>query len=1535
MDETNSNVPPDGEQCEPMSECDDDIPICIICQKAVHESGPDAKGCRTLKTSAIEKLRSSSLQRRDGMHKRIPKDTDTIIVHDSCRSSYNRLPSTESKSLQTSKSSTRKTSIRAKPQQEYLFKEKCLFCDGDASDDYEKQQRKNGPERARKVARVQDDSTRISILKLCKERNDHEGALVYARIESVPDLIKVGARYHYDCYPKFAKYRLTDDDGNCIDSSLDKATQFIIQYILENDDDCQFSLQDLIEKSGEVLTDWRTIKDRLNAYFFGKIVFSTIRKDCIITFLGRSKDILADFWMQKRSKDENAERAKIVTTAAKIILNDIQSKVYDVEYYKAPSNFLVDIDSDVPQSLKSFLEIIMKGTKKDSQKWDAKVCAASHIIISAARPRTFISSLLLGLSSVIHKQHASRKLIDNLSFVGFCASYRETMLFEASLVKDPESFKIEDAFIQFAFDNADENTQTLDGYGTFHVMGGIKIVTPHSKVTSQNQIKRLKNLPKAIELGKEGTMELQKYNSPVDSGLNKVIMEIVGHGANKTPLNLFNSRDLTWLYGKSSRPEVTKGFNSYMQLVSELQDFQVSRVLSLPIVNNPPSELDTVYTVLLYADRQARIMNQKHVPVTLDHPLYMKSEIILENEARDTTKSEDEKLRCFSVIGLFHLLMSTSNSISSTMDGSGLRDVFGLIYAQNSLDAILSGKAHDRAMRGHKLVMISLATLILREVEWFPEEIATLNNFLDNLENPEFDIIEILESDVMQAITKKFLDTCEKLKQRSPTAGLWIQYFGYAILLCKIIDSLKRGDWNLLMDCLKHTLPLFHATAHLNYAKATHLFLQKMLSLETIMDPIEYDLYTRQQYFTIRRKNVFYSGNPQDLTIEQVFMRTMKVAGGLTHGRGRSSSVLARFIMSMIVLTDVTYAIEFFCSHGYANSEQFSDDRKSSIKRDAQDLEKIIDYLTGHNPFEVDETESVISISTGLRGDEKVNCHQVIEVGTKLLTGTFGKKFGDIKLQRKTRVISLASAQSSITVDNDSIRIDPTLLFQRLSLLVENRDDMKEYLKLELAPYPKSLFDQDGMVKTPKSKFMDHFTPLSGKPNIAGLKYVVDGGFLLHRVVWSCNELVDDILKKYVTYVALNYSQGSIIVFDGYPTVLEARHIKSLERARRVNQNQSREVQIKKGLPIPIAKDLFLKNEKNKNRLIRMIMSELEGAGYVCKQACEDADVLIVTTAVEIWRTMSTPTMIVGEDTDLPVILTQLTDVNDEVYFFKPGKGKTPHKYYSCSSFESISLRPVVAFLHAFSGCDTVSAMFGKGKVGIVKLFQKNLNLVELAEKFNDKDAGVQDLINNGIIIISRIYDPGSDSTDLDEMRYRFFRAKTTKLSFGLEHLPPSNKAAKQHILRAYFQVQLWIGNDTIKATDFGWFESVTSSRVRCLKPLYVEDNILIPPKLMEQISCGCKKGCSNKKCSCVRVGMPCTDLCKSCHGTNCENTTDFPIEVPTDDPNIDDDGVEILNDFRVADQSTQIEIDQTDQTTLTEYRQQDESTSTEDSQCV
>ena len=88
---------------------------------------------------------------------------------------------------------------------------------------------------------------------------------------------------------------------------------------------------------------------------------------------------------------------------------------------------------------------------------------------------------------------------------------------------------------------------------------------------------------------------------------------------------------------------------------------------------------------------------------------------------------------------------------------------------------------------------------------------------------------------------------------------------------------------------------------------------------------------------------------------------------------------------------------------------------------------------------------------------------------------------------------------------------------------------MKEYLKSELAPFPLALFDEGGMRKTQKSVFYTNFESIKGMPSLKNLVYVIDGEFLLHRVIWHQNDTLDDILHKYVNYIIRHYTKNSFI----------------------------------------------------------------------------------------------------------------------------------------------------------------------------------------------------------------------------------------------------------------------------------------------------------------------------------------------------------------------------------------------------------------------
>lgn len=56
-----------------------------------------------------------------------------------------------------------------------------------------------------------------------------------------------------------------------------------------------------------------------------------------------------------------------------------------------------------------------------------------------------------------------------------------------------------------------------------------------------------------------------------------------------------------------------------------------------------------------------------------------------------------------------------------------------------------------------------------------------------------------------------------------------------------------------------------------------------------------------------------------------------------------------------------------------------------------------------------------------------------------------------------------------------------------------------------------------------------------------------------------------------------------------------------------------------------------------------------------------------------------------------------------------------------------------------------------------------------------------------------------------------------------------------------------------------------------------------IPPNLLEIISCSCDKSGCTSYCTCRKLGLKCTVLCKKCNGISCANTAE-PEVILSDD---------------------------------------------------
>ena len=155
----------------------------------------------------------------------------------------------------------------------------------------------------------------------------------------------------------------------------------------------------------------------------------------------------------------------------------------------------------------------------------------------------------------------------------------------------------------------------------------------------------------------------------------------------------------------------------------------------------------------------------------------------------------------------------------------------------------------------------------------------------------------------------------------------------------------------------------------------------------------------------------------------------------------------------------------------------------------------------------------------------------------------------------------------------------------------------------------------------------------------------------------------------------------------------------------------------------------FLANANNKQGLIRLLTIHLEAAGCKVYQAEADADRLIVLTAISV-HDAECGSVIVGEDTDILVLLIALADPLTDVMMMNPAGKFHPDKIYSsnCIQMAMGDMKNSLLFLHAMTGCDTTSALYRKGKKLPFKKLKEDEELQRKVQIFNDAQASTEDI---------------------------------------------------------------------------------------------------------------------------------------------------------------------------------------------------------------
>ena len=112
--------------------------------------------------------------------------------------------------------------------------------------------------------------------------------------------------------------------------------------------------------------------------------------------------------------------------------------------------------------------------------------------------------------------------------------------------------------------------------------------------------------------------------------------------------------------------------------------------------------------------------------------------------------------------------------------------------------------------------------------------------------------------------------------------------------------------------------------------------------------------------------------------------------------------------------------------------------------------------------------------------------------------------------------------------------------------------------------------------------------------------------------------------------------------------------------------------------------------------------------------------------------------------------------------------------------------------MQAYTGCDTVSAFAGRGKLAPLKLSRSEHCQEMLGELGQSWEPSV-DLSKKLQAFTSKLYTSSTTTVDINTSRHQLFCAKRGELEYT--QLPPCEDCLSMHTMRANYQAGIWICN--------------------------------------------------------------------------------------------------------------------------------------------
>ena len=571
-----------------------------------------------------------------------------------------------------------------------IFPRACLFCN--------KVWKSLGRNRqTEKLGNCESFAATDAIIKAAQTMNDFP---MLSKISGI-DLIAKEVKYHHSCRRMYLqRAQRTTEIKDCnpkvqAHSSAFEHLQLHIQHtFIDNDgaelltslhkrylenlkiDDSQYTAQSLVKK---IMNSFPTLQqtkaqNRIVIYSSQLTPESAIRLACY-------------------DKHYLKETARYLRT---LVLNvkKTQSCLPDPLTVEA----LAEGQGDTPEELFDFFRTLFAGSETTTERIDRQAQSiCDDVMFITSRGRTKPSKQLclgLGLKSLT----GSRQVIDILNKFGHSVCYHTVESIETELAcvitekhhASPDGIHQQSGLCTgIAWDNYDENSETLSGSGTLHDTVGIcyqnmkQTTEDNQDYDTDNIIKPRKAKPKRSFSSKDTTLEPYR-KKPKIKNFEYEKKEV------PRPLTLtnFEYRDILWMISLTlKQTPMWTGWNS---LITE-DPLPKQNVLYMENISLPPTRLDVVVETMKISQQVASECDEEYIVVHYDLAI---AKPALQIQATESPRFDN----LFIAFGPFHICLAYFGALGHFIENSGGPEILteSDVLASGSLNGFLSGKHYNR-----------------------------------------------------------------------------------------------------------------------------------------------------------------------------------------------------------------------------------------------------------------------------------------------------------------------------------------------------------------------------------------------------------------------------------------------------------------------------------------------------------------------------------------------------------------------------------------------------------------------------------------------------------------------------------------------------------------------------------------------------------------------------------------------------------------------------------------------------------------------